>query len=1329
MRRRILLGVVLLFLAVGIAARASAQSGQHTAKQIPLGKLLGSWQSDDGRKIQISKIDDHNLSLKGGTGAEWRGTYEGGVFHFSVKPTAGQMNHEIPDWAREQVARLGTLTWKLSLTPSEESDGLKLTGEMLPGEVHVRDVTDSSSNETVKRQAEVTGEPGTPLKLTYTKSTNWRISDTLVMSAKVTKVTGNGASCDYVLFAYGPSLPGSANEAKSVLSDSPGVEYSVLAAGPYPGTEPLMTRGWAEALDRVPFAKAALMRKEYGALLIKAKVGYSVYPYPGRYTYKVGSAAGGWFLSQGAGKANLTIMRDPVKTPSEQADYAYPGERIHAQLQANTFLTPWKPDIPLKIGLNGTPMFVTAPFAATAASGRTNGLFTSPTIHLVASDDPALPAGSSVAMVGGELLLAVEPGDSVQIGLANPRELLTEEPVANINIASDDEGLWVDALRRAAAADGLPKDADLLSSENLRASSGREVDQVTNVIISQVLFKLQNLNENYNPALYGTRPVLAFIHYCYGQSAEDMAHGDVIVKNKITLGDQAAALLLRDEFVERMVPLVETLKGITKSEDMVGYMRALKSEIVRPNSPIGSFQFTVPNGTVRMMVRELFTDPTWTKPYAGNSQSLHLAWAFQAYRKSVIRAQQRAIDVPDGNVQGLIDLTGDSFSAVVKTLTPKLMRPVRDAKGATTWEPDMIARDRVNGVAASWAAIKAQKDWSAIDSDFAITAGTLALQIVGSGNLVLRTLSAAANVAAGVHGAVETGGKYFYEDPAKIDFAIGSYRVLGSEPFDMAEAQKTPAWSLALNLVGLGLVSLDVLNLTAEISAGRAMTNAPILAAKIEKEGIKALSEARPEEVAEFIEAAVGVESKSAVAANDLTIGEKGVARAEEAISQELKDRGGFQVQEPEERVQNAVTQPPVEPKPSPAKANDEVANAPALPPERAPLAKGTQTELLPDLNFQEQVPTQAKAAENPVPVPQPQPPQPPVKTGDPRAPPGPEKTAVAYRLNIVKGEKLDLQGGKFNNQVSALKQKGWLPANFPENSGEWRAGEVTLILGQPLGEDSSMFFLVVREADKPSVIKVLKWSWGHYDIPQVHADMELAEKLLTAHNILHLKMELQPLEYGETMWLRQELLPSNAVIPKAAGLLSPGQRTATMDLMEELMDNVLAFEDFKGDNVYLVPRGDDLQADKWAMGVLDVDRVCTWGEKYSASMDFFLEQMELGTVWIKNPWGRPLIPGSPSAQERLMTLAEFYKIQLVKGGWLGFSNDQFVDGKLLVKEVFDRFPWLGKPTGRINLRGRPPSRFGGPPTVPPSLMVIPGRQSTTYVGRRPRDRRVKQAA
>ncbi|MBS1716811.1 MAG: hypothetical protein JSS72_03665 [Armatimonadetes bacterium] len=1222
-----MLRFVSLFLLVGIAQSLVA----YQAKPIPLSHILGSWEDVEGKVIRISKVDAKTIAVKGELGLEWRGTYENNKLRVTLKPPYTEMNPAIPEWARKQAD--GALVWKLNLDATEDQDGLKLTGSLLPGEVEWHEVMDPEGTESYKRSARVTGSTGTAIKLVYTKARVWQIVDTSVLEAKAAKSTTAGTEYEYALFVYGPSLPRTRKELKRLVIDTDGIQYQVLGATEDALSQhdaALRSQGWKEVKRGVSAHDANTIDKEWGCLLLNARVDPNVMP--GYHKFRIGTASCGWFLDQGTAKAKLTTWREIDNSPGEPTTYAFIGEQFRAQLDVGPkFLNPTVTEIPLTIAVNGAFMLADGQLTARldGAASTASSIYRSPEIELVGDTDPRLQPFSKIAMSGGKLLLAAEPGDNIQIGISDRKAFLCPDPVANVFVSADRDGPWIEALRRAAAADGLSTKIDL------RASRGKTVEEVSNTLITQVAFYLR---------LQYLSPLVRFIQYCYGYTDAEMAHGDVIVRHRIKLGEHAAALLLRSEFVEQMQPIVDTLNAIKTDQDKLAYLDACSVDLLNPKSALFNVEFVDPESTsavdsATVSPRSYELGNVYGFAATNPSRNRLLIAGFDAYRKMVLDAQKKAIAIPDNDIQGLFALTGDCFGPVIKTLIPKLMRPVVDSAGGITWQPDGIARKEVQNMATSWEAIKAQKELKSIDTEVVIAAATCALQGAGQFVKLAARIAAAANLASNVYSSYSSLANVS-ADSQKEMFAIGSSKILGSDRFEMVQQQKTPAWAVALNLLNLGISTKgDLATLMGRTPSGEAMGKAAALAQAVKSDGVAAITRMKPEERAKFLIAAAGVERKAAkTGVNGLTANEQEIYAGMKSLSSELEQKGAFKIDIEPGQETRAI------------RADAETVHVP-------------KKELLPETPSPSPQPEQAPAAE-------------PVEPTEPN---------TEYTYSVKYGDRRFLANVKELRQLKRL-QREILPSGFPSGPGPWKCQGETFQLGTLLGEGE--FMAVFDELNTPNAIKICKWIEGQL-LGSIYEDMALAQKLLKDAQIPHLEVQIgPPPRAGESFWVRQPKMDSSMVIPRAGQLLSRPQRKAVMNLIEKLYDAKLVAEDLKTNNIFLKQLGNG----DWVAGILDVDRVCKWGE-FTPQINGALEIMEDGRKGLNCIMAEA--PENLQNGKRLLRYDEFWKAQMEKGAWLRFGDNgdrqTFMNSVLDAEEVFSELKFMKGRNVKIELKGRLP--------------------------------------
>jgi hypothetical protein len=141
-----------------------------------LDDLVGDWYAPDGHRAftielaadtrvkRISKL----LALKGEF-SDWTGKMtSNGSAIFTRIPTASQMDPKAPEWARQMVAKEGTLHWSLGLNLRKGCSELILEGNFYAGLLEWSEETDQSGN-VLKREARDTKSSGSPQEVRYTK--------------------------------------------------------------------------------------------------------------------------------------------------------------------------------------------------------------------------------------------------------------------------------------------------------------------------------------------------------------------------------------------------------------------------------------------------------------------------------------------------------------------------------------------------------------------------------------------------------------------------------------------------------------------------------------------------------------------------------------------------------------------------------------------------------------------------------------------------------------------------------------------------------------------------------------------------------------------------------------------------------------------------------------------------------------------------------------------------------------------------------------------------------------------------------------------------------
>src|SRR5205807_9252102 len=139
----------------------------------------------------------------------------------------------------------------------------------------------------------------------------------------------------------------------------------------------------------------------------------------------------------------------------------------------------------------------------------------------------------------------------------------------------------------------------------------------------------------------------------------------------------------------------------------------------------------------------------------------------------------KATALADSDVQGLLELTGQGFDAVVQSLIPKLMRP-NQSGGGLRWEPDNTARAAVRSVYQTWDLIQARKHWSELDTaESLVLASFIPYLLPGT---ALRIGLIVFNLASTAYNSYEALAQEQKQSEEQL-FALGASGVLGSDRF------------------------------------------------------------------------------------------------------------------------------------------------------------------------------------------------------------------------------------------------------------------------------------------------------------------------------------------------------------------------------------------------------------------------------------------------------------------------------------------------------------------------------------------------------------------
>jgi len=130
-------------------------------------QLVGKWtDAQSGKDIEIIQKDPKNataFTLK--ADHEWDGTFKDGKLTFTRKPTADEMSHDAPDWARKIVE--GSLEWSLEFDHGMTCASPNLQGKWYPGLIKIEENTGQTTGTTTSRGSATVAGKGDPMNIDY----------------------------------------------------------------------------------------------------------------------------------------------------------------------------------------------------------------------------------------------------------------------------------------------------------------------------------------------------------------------------------------------------------------------------------------------------------------------------------------------------------------------------------------------------------------------------------------------------------------------------------------------------------------------------------------------------------------------------------------------------------------------------------------------------------------------------------------------------------------------------------------------------------------------------------------------------------------------------------------------------------------------------------------------------------------------------------------------------------------------------------------------------------------------------------------------------------
>lgn len=408
---------------------------------------------------------------------------------------------------------------------------------------------------------------------------------------------------------------------------------------------------------------------------------------------------------------------------------------------------------------------------------REKNRYLSPPIYLVS---PSSLAKAKEANPSG-FFITCDKGETLTAEFQSELKYTISPAKAQLTIAitpAEMNALWKEALKKAADAAGKPID-------DWDALARGEAEEVTNYILTNIVVP-----------------------------------GDSVAQSvKISIGDHAAMLLLRDVFVEVMNEQLADWNRNQKRKEVIGIFKAQRSDLGGRRSPLSYYkiplnklpQFQYTQVKDEIYLYQIFDeyDMEHDYHYKGPHYALQLAafsYAWRHYGADMEQSIHEAKSISVADIPELLKLTAYSFDSIVKRLIPRLMKLESDAaKQTQSWVPDRIARGYVKGLETTGAAIKAQADYSAADTSFLLTAASLVTIPLGNVGGFWSAMAVLGMSAVDLGHALynDVAGQWDIDDQIRDEVAKGA--ALGVSRAAQKKQEKLATWQKALSVGGAGL--------------------------------------------------------------------------------------------------------------------------------------------------------------------------------------------------------------------------------------------------------------------------------------------------------------------------------------------------------------------------------------------------------------------------------------------------------------------------------------------------------------------------------------------
>ncbi|NOX73793.1 MAG: hypothetical protein GXP03_09305, partial [Alphaproteobacteria bacterium] len=270
--------------------------------------------------------------------------------------------------------------------------------------------------------------------------------------------------------------------------------------------------------------------------------------------------------------------------------------------------------------------------------------------------------------------------------------------------------------------------------------------------------------------------------------------------------------------------------------------------------------------------------------------------AIQNFVKAIDASIARAKSIGNCDTDGLLQLTGHGFDVLVATLEPKLMRSRFNKElNRLEIEPDTLGRAWVRGLATTAAAVRTQREYSSVDTDFSVAIAAVILSggasaLFGEG-LAGMAAALAVDMAASSITTPATWLEYL-RSQKELEFALGAAAVLGVDRLDTAELEAVDWYDAALatylEVAGIALGAAGDSIAAIKAARGGALSDMVArgekLAASLAGDGARKLSVKEAADLGAFLSQAKNTALKSGTGALS-DVQKNALAAVEEASS------------------------------------------------------------------------------------------------------------------------------------------------------------------------------------------------------------------------------------------------------------------------------------------------------------------------------------------------------------------------------------------------------------------------------------------------------------